>query len=109
MNEAKKIIVGRTWNANMNPRLPVSPGDMASEPKTNLAPSEAKPKNWTNSQLIELKRSLPGEVRRTRNANANWRTKPTATRRQLMRRLSLEKSAARPVTRTRPRRPRSIE
>ena len=54
MNEAKKIIVGRTWNANMNPRLPVAPGYMASEPKTNLAPSEAKPKNWKIKRLCEL-------------------------------------------------------
>ena len=106
MNEAKKMIVGRTWNANMNPKLPVFPGEMASVPKTNFAPSEAKEKNRTKSQLMELKRSLPAEVRRTRNANANWRTNPTATKRQRILRRSLEKAAARAVTSTRPIRPR---
>ena len=49
MVEAKKMMVGRTWNAKMKPRLPSVPGPLARFPNTNAAPSEAKLKNLTNS------------------------------------------------------------
>jgi len=105
MNDAKKMIVGRTWKAKMDPRLPGLPGDLASDPKTNCAPSLAKLNRTTKALLMYSKMTLPTVVLRTMKANANWEIMPTMTSRQLIARLFEEKRKARAVTRARPKSP----
>ena len=72
-----KMIVGRTWNAKMNPisAPPLAP----SFPNTNSEPTNENPNTLLILSPIQAKRACPAYVFSTKRASANWRPTPQNT------------------------------
>ena len=76
---AMKTIVGRTWNAKMNPMLSPPPPGIPSFPKRNCEPTK---ENWRRRLIFapsQANTPCPTEVFSTKRAKRNWRVRPQKT------------------------------
>lgn len=90
----KKTMVGRDWNARINPCEPSTPGGIASEPKTKRVPAADASTTLITKSFNIRKNFVPAGILKINRAKKSWRTIPQITARQLKFLWLVEKSQA---------------